>query len=249
MKADIKVTLITVSYNSEATIRRTIKSVLGQTYGNIEYLIIDGASSDGTLSAAHEFDELFEAKGYSYIIKSEPDGGIYDAMNKGIKAASGELIGIINADDYYEPIAVSEAVASYMRTGYDYFYGDVRLIKADGSSIIKRSRPDVLVTSRHWNHPSSFVPKETYEKLGLFKNKGIHDDFDFYLRVRAAGMKIVIRNRVLADFNTGGTSNDKSVTKSLRRIRDRFRCYTDNGYSPLYIVECVAIEVAKRIIV
>ena len=85
-------------------------------------------------------------------------------------------------------------------------------------------------------------------ELGLFRCEGIHDDFEFYLRVRKAGKKMVIRNVVLANFATGGTSNQKSLKKSIERIRDRYRGYRINGYSPLYMIECVGIEAAKAIL-
>lgn len=242
------VSLITVSYNSADTIRKTIESVLNQTYTNIEYRIVDGASSDDTVKIAGEYAPLFEAKNISYIITSEPDKGIYDAMNKGIVDASGEIIGIINSDDRYRPDAVETAVKAYLQTGYDYFYADINLLKADGSSIIKKSRQDYFPTSRHWNHPTSFVSKETYEELGVFLCEGIHDDFEFFLRVRKAGKKLVIVNKVLADFTTGGVSNDKTFAKCKKRCLDRYKCYRKNGYSPLYFIECVAIEIAKYIL-
>lgn len=242
-------TIITVSFNSESTIRKTIESVLNQTYLNIEYLIIDGASSDNTVELAKGYESRFEDRGITYRIISEPDLGLYDAMNKGIRLASGEIIGIINSDDWYAEDAVKTAATAYSKHNYDYFFADVILVKPDGMRVVKHSKSDTFVTSRHWNHPSSFVTKKLYEEMGPFRNKGIHDDFDFYLRVRSSGKKIVIKNKVIAYFRTGGKSNDKSISKAIRRIRDRYRCYTENGYSPLYIVECVIIEVAKWIIV
>ncbi len=242
------VSIVTVSYNSEKTIRRTIESVLNQTYTNIEYRIVDGLSSDNTVAIAHEYDEAFKEKGMTYIITSEKDNGIYDAMNKGIEDATGELIGIINSDDCYKADAVETAVLYYNKTGFDYFYADINLVKEDGTVIIKHSRKDRFPTSRHWNHPTSFVTKETYEELGTFKCEGIHDDFEFFLRVRKAGKKLVVVNQVLADFNTGGVSNDKSFEKCKKRVFDRYRCYTENGYSFLYFWECVAIEAAKYIL-
>ena len=103
------VSIVTVCYNSEKTIRKTIESVLAQTYGQVEYIIVDGASTDNTVAVAREYEEQFRQKGYTYRIVSEKDRGIYDAMNKGLALASGELIGIINSDDWYEPDAVKTA--------------------------------------------------------------------------------------------------------------------------------------------
>lgn len=239
------VSIITVAYNSEKTIRKTIESVLAQTYDRIEYLIIDGASRDSTVAVAEEYRPRFDQRGFSFRIISEKDAGIYDAMNKGIRNASGALIGLINSDDWYEPIAVETAVKAYLENAYDLFYADINLVRSNGSVLVKHSKYDRLPTSRHWNHPTMFVAKSVYEELGAYRNEGIHDDFDFLLRARRAGKKIVIQNVVLANFRTGGASNDKTWKKCVSRCKDRYRCYRRNGYSRFYGIECVAIEAAK----
>lgn len=245
----MKFSIITICFNSEAVIRKTIESVLNQNYaGSVEYLIIDGASKDRTVEIAESYREQFRNKGYDYIISSEPDKGIYDAMNKGIRKATGDIIGIINSGDWYEPIALSTVAQTYAASPFDMFYADINLVKADGSVIVKHSRHDKFPTSRHWNHPTSFVTKKTYDELGMFRCEGIHDDFEFLLRVKKAGKSIEIRNAVLANFMTGGTSNQKNLKKSVKRIKDRYKGYRVNGYSPLYLIECVGIEVAKAII-
>ena len=120
---DILVSIITVCYNSEKTIYQTMDSVLKQTYSNIEYIIIDGASTDGTLAIIKEFGQRFGAR-MRYV--SEPDHGIYDAMNKGISMAGGDIIGIINSDDYYEPDAVEKVIGAYSRGDCAVFYGEMR---------------------------------------------------------------------------------------------------------------------------
>jgi glycosyltransferase involved in cell wall biosynthesis len=242
------VSIITVCYNSEETIKDTIESVLNQTYTDIEYLVIDGLSKDNTVGIAESYISVFRQKGIQYHISSEKDSGIYDAMNKGIKMSSGEIIGIINSDDWYEPNAVQTIVNAYKKSYFDMFYADIRLLKKNGDAIIKHSKMDKFVTSRHWNHPTSFVTKKTYNELGCFKCKGIHDDFDFFLRVRKSGKKICIVNIVLANFRAGGTSNDKSLEKAKQRIRDRYRIYRENGYGRIYLIECLAIEIAKFLI-
>jgi glycosyltransferase involved in cell wall biosynthesis len=222
--------------------------VLAQTYPNIEYLIVDGKSTDKTMEIVEEFADKFAQKGYIYRTVSEKDKGIYDAMNKGVRMATGQLVGIINSDDWYEPIAVETAVSAYKEEPYDMFYADINLVKANGAVMVKRSKHDRFPTSRHWNHPTTFVTKKVYDELGAFRCEGIHDDFDFILRVRRAGKKIVIKNVVLANFRTGGASNDKTLKKCVKRCKDRYRCYRNNKYSPLYFVECFAIEAAKFIL-
>lgn len=242
------VSIITVCYNSEKTVAKAIESVLNQTYSEIEYIIVDGASKDNTLSVARGYEEKFREKGYDFKIVSEKDNGIYDAMNKGIRMAKGELIGMINSDDWYEPIAVETAVKAHQETGCDLFYGDINLIRSDGSVIVKRSKLDRFPSSRHWNHPTTFITKKTYDEVGLYRCQTVYDDYDLVLRIRAAGKKVAIRNVVLANFRTGGVSNRKSLKDCLRRIGYRYQYYRNNGYSRLYIIECVAMEVAKLIL-
>ncbi len=242
------VSVITICFNSETVIRKTIESVLNQTWDQIEYIIVDGASKDQTVPIAEEYAERFAARGYSYRIFSEPDRGIYDAMNKGIRKASGVLIGLINSGDWYEPDAVETAAKAYEKESYDIFYADINLIKENGSVMVKHSRMDRFPTSRHWNHPTMFVSCETYRELGMYRNEGIHDDFEFYLRARRAKKKITIVNKTIANFVTGGASNAKSFAKCKKRCLDRYRDYRINGYSRLAIVECVAIEAAKFIL-
>lgn len=242
------VSIITVCFNSEKTIRKAIESVLGQNYPEIEYIVVDGQSRDGTLAIVKEYEEAFRAKGYDYRIISEKDNGIYDAMNKGIRMASGELIGMINSDDWYEPVAVQTAVEAYKQERFDLFYADINIIREDGSVVVKHSRVDKYPTTRNWNHPTTFVPKHIYEEVGLYACMGLYDDLDLILRIRSAGKKVVIKNTILANFRTGGVSNQKSVKKCLERCKDRYRCYRDNGYNWLYIIECVAMEFAKLIL-
>lgn len=239
------VSIITVSYNSEQTLAHTIESVLAQTYTNIEYWIIDGASRDCTVEIAESYRGQLEAKGIRYHIISEPDGGIYDAMNKGIRNAGGDIIGIINSDDWYEPEAVQTAVATFQKTGCDLMYADIRMHKADGSTFVKKARTRRFQTSRDWNHPTTFVKAACY-KEHPFRQLGIHDDYGFFLQMRKLGKRIVTVDKVLANFHMGGASNHKDLKAAKKRIRDRYLyCYRINGYSRWYLIECVAIEAAK----
>ena len=248
-ESNILVSIITVSFNSEKTIRKTIESVLNQSYQNIEYRIIDGLSSDNTLAICREYEAAFQKKGIDYTILSEKDYGIYDAMNKGIFSSKGEVIGIINSDDWYELDAVENVVNQYCKTDFDYLYANINIVREDGSIIIKRSQKDFFATSRHWNHPSSFVKKELYVEYGGYKCKGIYDDFEFFLHVRKSKKKIVIMDKVLANFRTGGISNQKSWKACKKRIRERYRCYKENNYSPLYYLECIGTELVKFLLI
>ena len=243
-----RVSIITICFNSEAIIKKTIESVLGQTYTDIEYMIIDGASKDKTVEIAESYKDAFAEKGIDYKIFSEPDKGIYDAMNKGIAKATGELVGLINSGDFYEPEMVETAVKAYEEKPYDIFYADINLIKDNGQIIVKKSRYDKLPTSRHWNHPTMVVRKAYYDEIGTYKCVGIHDDFEFFLRARKKNARITIKNVTLANFMTGGASNKKSFKQCKKRCKDRYKAYRDNGYGIWSWFECVGIEIAKFIL-
>jgi glycosyltransferase involved in cell wall biosynthesis len=243
---NVLVSIVTVCYNSEETIRDTLDSVLQQTYTNIEYLIVDGSSCDGTLQIIEEFRPAFEQRGIRYIVSSEPDNGIYDAMNKGTQKATGELVGILNSDDWYEPNAIERVVDTYQKTDFDMFYADLRLVKPD-RILIKHSRYRKFATSRDWNHPTTFLKRKIYDRF-QYECRTIHDDWDLVLKIRNAGYKIVVLNEVLANFRVGGESNNGGIQKAIVRCRQRYGIYRRNGMSRLYLIECVAIETAKMIL-
>ena len=243
----INISIITVAYNSAATIERTIESVLNQTVAPCEYIIIDGASQDDTLKLVENYRSAFEEKGIAYIVKSEPDSGIYDAMNKGIHLATGEIIGMINSDDYYELNAVSVVTDTYKNSPFDMFYADLRMHMPDGRTFIKRSRNRSYATSRDWNHPTTFISRRIYDDF-KYKNDTIHDDYDLILRVKKSGARIVVVNEVLANFTMNGTSHERDVKKALKRVGIKYRIYRQNGYSPLYFFECFMVELAKLIV-
>lgn len=241
------VTVVTVAFNSEKTIEKTIKSVLGQTYPRIEYLIIDGMSSDKTVELCKGYEKQALERGYLYRIVSEKDKGIYDAMNKGIAMAKGEILGFINSDDWYEKDAVSLSVKTMLKKGCDITFGDIAIHKADGSRIIKKAALSRYETSRHWNHPTMFVKTSVYREFP-FSQKGIHDDYGAYLAMKRAGKKVEVIHKVLADFSMGGASNKRSLKLSVKRIKDRYGCYRDNGYSRWYFIECIVMEAGKFIL-
>lgn len=242
------VSIVTVTYNSEKTLGITMESVLTQTYDRIEYLIIDGASSDGTVSLAESYKERMEQKGICLRIVSEPDSGIYDAMNKGIQLAEGDIIGILNSNDWYEPDTVETVVKEFAQENCDLLFANIRMHKRDGSSFVKKARIRSFQTSRDWNHPTMFVRADVY-KSHPFRNKGIHDDYGCYLQIAKEGYRMITLDKVLANFRMGGVSNHKSLKEAVQRIKDRYRwCYRVNGYSRWYLLECIAIEAAKMLL-
>lgn len=242
----IKVTITTVTYNSAATVSKAIESVLAQTYSNIEYIIIDGASKDDTVAVAERYIPLFEQAGKRLTVISEPDNGMYDALNKGVRLASGELIGNINSDDWYEPDAVEKMVALYEREHYDLAWADINIIKRTGN-MVKRAHIGKLWTTAGFSHPSMFATKETL--LEFPYAIGYMDaDFDMVTRAHKAGKKISLLNETVANYVFGGMSTKKSIKKSCKRVAMKYATYRRNGYSPLYWFYCVAMETAKYIL-
>ena len=242
-----RISIITVCYNSSATIADTIRSVLDQTLPPYEYIIIDGLSNDDTLAIVASFQPLFQERGIILRVVSERDDGIYDAMNKGIELASGDIIGIINSDDWYEKDALKTVGECFERTGFDLFYADLRMLLPNGASFIKKSRNRRYATSRDWNHPTTFIRADIYRRY-RYRNETLHDDYDLILKLKKAGVHIEVVNKVLANFRMNGTSHDRSIKKALQRCGIKYRIYRENGYSPLYFFECFGVELAKLIV-
>ena len=153
------ISIITVVFNGEKTIERTIKSVIAQSYENIEYIIVDGKSTDATL------DVIGKYKQYVSKLISEKDRGIADAMNKGIKLATGKLIGIINADDWFEKDTVEKVFQSSIKSPESVIHGDMH-VHLNNSTFYLAKAPHVLNLKKgmELNHPTVFVPNQLYEK-------------------------------------------------------------------------------------
>ncbi|MCD8045488.1 MAG: glycosyltransferase [Clostridiales bacterium] len=183
----MKISLITVTYNSEKTLADTIESVLNQTYTNIEYIIIDGNSTDKTVDLIKRYEPLFHGR-MRWI--SEKDNGLYDAMNKGIKLASGDLVGIINSDDFYHRSdVIGKVVETIQDNDVDVVFGDVRFVDPDDLSKTKRYYSSRKFTVNKFRfgfmpaHPTFFTYKRFFEKFGYYKlNYKIAADFELLVR-------------------------------------------------------------------
>lgn len=215
-----KVSIITVCYNSSRTIRRTIESVLHQTYADLEYIVVDGLSSDNTVEMIKEYEPLFDGRMH-WI--SERDGGIYDAMNKGIRMAQGELIGIINSDDYYEPKAVEYMVNSMTEDKYQILYGMMRTWK-DGEEESIGISSHKFLRDRMINHPSCFVTKAVYEDFGYYDTRYRSvADYDFMLQM-SEQKEVVFKPvyEIIANFTLGGMcSTDQAYLELVALQRER----------------------------
>ncbi|MCF0202936.1 MAG: glycosyltransferase [Bacteroidaceae bacterium] len=182
----MKISVITVTYNSGKTIASTMESVLSQTYKDIEYIIVDGNSDDDTMNIVKQYEPRFNGK-MRYI--SEKDKGIYDAMNKGILISTGEVVGILNSDDFYTSGNVLEEVAKNI-SGVDAVYGDVHFVSSDNLGKCVRYyssrifRPWILRFGIMPAHPTFYCRRELYEKYGVYSLEyRIASDYDMMVRL------------------------------------------------------------------
>ena len=230
----MKISIVTASYNSARTIKDTIQSVLRQTYSDIEYILVDGVSTDGTLDIIRQNESLFEGR-LKWI--SEKDNGIYDAMNKGIRMATGDVVGILNSDDYFTANDVVERmVSTFTDAEIDAVYGDIHFIH-DGEPdkcvryySSKPFRPLWLRFGFMPAHPSFYCRKKVFDKAGLYKTDyKIGSDYEMMVRLF---MVHKIRAKYLPlDFvtmRTGGAST-RNVKSRLQLVKDDVRGCRENG--------------------
>lgn len=205
------VSIVTISFNSERTIEKTIQSVLDQTYGNIEYVIVDGLSSDKTLDIVASYEHKFISKGFKFKYVSEADKGISDAFNKGIQLATGDLIGIINSDDWFEKDAV-EKVVKNLEDKFAIYCGSLKLYDENLEYLgARKSRTYLLPIGMYVMHPTVFVKKHIYLDTMFDIDLKIAMDYDLLLKFRKRGFKIKNTNEVISNMRLGGVSCD--VTK------------------------------------
>lgn len=223
----MKVSIITVCYNSSRTISKTIESVLGQTYNNIEYIIIDGNSSDDTIKIIKEYSNKIS----KWI--SEPDNGIYDAMNKGISLATGDIIGILNSDDiYFNEKVIERVVDIFHKTKSDLIYGNIQYVNENNQVVrswkSKNYKRGSFLKGWHPPHPSLFVKAHIYHNYGLFdSNYKIAADFDLMLRFfEKYNVSNFHLNSTLVSMLIGGASNTpKGILEGNREIKSSFKKY------------------------
>jgi glycosyltransferase involved in cell wall biosynthesis len=211
------VSIVTIVYNGEKHIEQTINSVLKQTYPNVEYIIIDGGSKDNTVSIIKKYEHRL-----AYWI-SEPDKGISDAFNKGLRQAKGEWIGIINADDWYEPNAVQKVIDA--AAGNDIVFGDVQYWKNSAKSFIQISNIEYLEKEVSIIHPAVFVKKEAYEKHGYYDTSlRCAMDYEMLLRMKLNNCRFVHVPIVLSNMRWEGFSDKqwKLGRKETLAIKNKY---------------------------
>lgn len=226
------ISIITATYNSANTIRDTFESVLSQTYNNIEYIVIDGASTDGTIDIIKEYEPRFQGR-LKWI--SEPDKGLYDAMNKGIEMATGEIVGILNSDDFFSSTDILKIVATNI-IDVDAVYGDIHYVNSD--NLNKSVRKYSSKSFRRWKmimgfmpaHPSFYCHRRIYQQYGLFDTTfKVAADFEQLLRLIYIN-NISIRY-IPVDFvtmRTGGASSS-GISSHKKIIKDHLKAYKKNN--------------------
>ena len=231
----MKVSVITATYNSAATVADTLRSVRDQSYPLVEHLIIDGGSKDNTMEIVAGFPHIKQ-------ICSEKDRGIYDAMNKGVKRATGDIVGILNSDDFYASENVlREVVDTFEQSGCDAVYGDLQYVcKDDVSKVVRywRSGPYQQGAFK-WGwmppHPSFFVRHTLYDRCGLFNlDMKTAADYELMLRmIHKEGASLQYLPNVLVKMRTGGASNS-SLASRLKANADDRKAWDVNGLKPYW---------------
>lgn len=230
----MKVSIITCTYNSASTIADTINSVNAQTYPNIEHIIVDGLSKDNTLEIVKEF------AGERQIIKSEKDNGIYDAFNKGIGMATGDIIGVLNSDDFFTSDTIIEQVINaFNEECIDAVYGDIHFVSPENLNksvryySSKSFRPWMMRMGFMFAHPSFYVKRKYYETLGLYKTDyKIAADFELLLRfVVKAKIKCKYLPLDFVTMRTGGASTEGIKSKNIINKECLRACKENNYYS------------------
>ena len=235
----MKVSIITATYNSEKTLRNTINSVLYQSYKDIEYIVVDGASKDSTLDIVKSYENLFDGR-LRYV--SEKDSGLYDAMNKGIRMATGDVIGILNSDDFLsQEDAISWVVQALQDSNVDAVYGDIHYVDdADLSKCVRYYTPKIFRRGLMRlgfmpAHPSFYCKTEVYRENGVFDTT-FKQAADFELLLRLIYCKSIRTKYLPIDFvtmRTGGLSTSgfrshKAIMKDHRkalRVNGVWSCY------------------------
>lgn len=246
----MKFSLITVTYNSDKTLIYTIKSVLSQTYPNIEYIIVDGASKDNTVSIIKEYEPKFNGR-MKWI--SERDKGLYDAMNKGIRMATGDVVGILNSDDLFMDDKVLADIAAAFDGQTDAMFGNLYFVNQEDVNQIVRvwkgSPYKSFKSGWHPAHPTFYVRREVYEKYGGFDTTfDVSADFELMLRlIEKHGIRTKYLDRYMVRMRMGGESTG-SIKNIIRGNKNIFRAFRKNEIkvSPLYPVYRLLPKVIDR---
>lgn len=230
----MKVSIITITYNSEATLKETMESVINQTYPNIEYIIIDGLSQDNTLSIVNNYKDKISK------VVSEKDNGLYDALNKGINLATGDVIGILHSDDFYtHPQVIEHVVKTIQEKEADALYADLYYVdRSDTTKVFRKWKSGHYKHGMFYKgwmppHPTFFAKKFCYEKYGVFNlNFKSAADYELLLRfIHKHQVKLAYLPEFIIKMRVGGKSN-QSFSNRLRANQEDRKAWKINGLKP-----------------
>ena len=221
------ISIITVVFNNVHTLEQTINSVVNQSYSNIEYIIIDGGSTDGSVDVIKKYESKI-----SYWV-SEPDKGIYYAMNKGLSIATGKLVSILSSDDWYESTTVEKAVNYYkLNPEVDIIHGLLRFIGANDMPDLVTGHYNSFLTKGMIEHPTCFISRKMYDKVGFYnvhyKSAG---DYEWMLRAKKLEAKFLFIPELFTNFRRGGISSSYIGASEELLIKKRFKVISNVKYS------------------
>ena len=245
----MKISIITITYNSASSLQRALDSVQCQTYKDIEHVIIDGASTDGTCALIEAYAK--QHKNVKWV--SEKDNGIYDAINKGIRQATGDVIGFLHSDDVlYSPDSIGQIATAFEQDNADVVYGDLQYMR--GNKVVRRWKsntfnPRALKDGWMPPHPTVYVRREVYQKVGEYDSWfRISADYDMLLRIFTAGYKTHYIPEVLVCMETGGASNKNTKARLSKTMEDYIVLKKNHVGAGYLTVACKQLRKIKQFI-
>ena len=243
----MKISIITITFNSAKTLPRALESVQKQTYPDIEHVIVDGASTDGTRALIEAYADRYP--NVRWI--SEPDEGIYNALNKGIRMATGDVIGFLHSDDvFYSPDSIGHIASAFLSAETDVVYSDLQY--CSGGKVVRHWRSNAFRPSSlkfGWMppHPTVYVRREVYEQVGPYDEWfRISADFDMMLRIFKAGYKSNYIPEVLVSMETGGASNKDRKARLSKTQEDYLVLKKNHVGAGLLTVACKQLRKVRQ---
>lgn len=232
----MKISVVTVSYNSEKTIRETLETVMSQTHDEIEYIIIDGNSTDKTIEILKELEPQFNDANIDFKWISEKDNGIYDAINKGIKMSTGDIVGVLNSDDYYAYSSVLEDIEEiFKKKNCDCLFANLKYINPSTGNVIRNWKSKSFekgLFEKSWTpaHPTFYCKKSVYEKLGVYRTDfKIAADVELMYRfLEKNDVSFYFLNKYLVIMRQGGVSN-RGLKSTVTITKEMIKAFKVNG--------------------
>lgn len=229
------ITIVTIVYNNVSKIKFSLESVISQNYSNIEYIVIDGNSNDGTLDIINNYKDNIS------LIVSEPDKGIYDAINKGVELANGDIVGFLHSDDIFASQTIISDIADEFKSGeVDAIYGDIELVSQDNTDKVvrywKAGKYSLKEFKRGWMppHPSFYVKRECYKKYGNYNlDYPINADYDLMIRfLITENINCIYIPKTIVKMRVGGNSG--KLSNQIAKNYESYRILKDNSIGGLF---------------